>query len=385
MDPSQNNPTFQEVLKKACLSLNACIPQNMTETYDYLAKEMEDLAGEVTDNLCKRNGWYFSPLRKTEIKAYHKFKSPIYGLSFSSDGNVLASGSEDGDICLWDIEQSVCRQCIKHPDFVKKVAFTSKGLLSVLYEHTPVEHLISILNLETGKQYKGIKFRGSLQFAAIDYNEPIAFTSDGSGMVRSFGNKVVCSILDEQTLDALRDVYKLHDHHVTGKDDWHEQKKFPQDMFLAPFGSSYRAASTWYIANPSGSETLAQEESVVTALAFSADNKFLFCGLADKTVKIYDVKTHKEVHTILLPAVARSIIASPGGLSVACGLDDGTVHLYSCKEDLRHLVFKAALYNTIRANNSNSLESLSSHSLLNSCDEIFKKRVQHMICEKLQS
>ena len=49
----------------------------------------------------------------------------VYSVAFSSDGNMIVSGSEDETICLWDIKgNSVPQRLHYHTDTVHSVAFS---------------------------------------------------------------------------------------------------------------------------------------------------------------------------------------------------------------------------------------------------------------------
>ena len=66
----------------------------------------------------------------------HRDKEKFTSLSFSSDGNILATGDTDNEVCLWEIRTGelylIGKQLVtftKHADNVNSVAFSSDGKL----------------------------------------------------------------------------------------------------------------------------------------------------------------------------------------------------------------------------------------------------------------
>ena len=51
----------------------------------------------------------------------------IWSVSFSPDGNTLASGCEDGTVRLWDVETSTLKNNLGRTDWIRSVAFSPDG------------------------------------------------------------------------------------------------------------------------------------------------------------------------------------------------------------------------------------------------------------------
>lgn len=67
----------------------------------------------------------------------------------------------------------------------------------------------------------------------------------------------------------------------------------------------------------------------VTSVVFSADGKTLASGSSDETVKLWDVSTGTELHTLDGHSNAvESIAFSPDGKTLASGSGDKTIKLW---------------------------------------------------------
>jgi WD40 repeat protein len=82
-----------------------------------------------------------------------------------------------------------------------------------------------------------------------------------------------------------------------------------------------------------GSEvrTLSGHTSVVRSVAFSPDGRLLASGSYDKTIKLWEVATGREVRTLTLTghtSVVRSVAFSPDGRLLASGSEDATIKLW---------------------------------------------------------
>ena len=68
---------------------------------------------------------------QTEIATLKGHSSHVYSVAFNSTGNILASGSGDNTIKLWNMEsQTEISTLTGHSDGVLSVAFNSTGNIS---------------------------------------------------------------------------------------------------------------------------------------------------------------------------------------------------------------------------------------------------------------
>jgi WD40 repeat protein len=61
------------------------------------------------------------------VKTFHGHSRPVGSVSISADCTMIASGSGDGTICLWDIQSGGCHWVIRQDTGVNYVAFSPAG------------------------------------------------------------------------------------------------------------------------------------------------------------------------------------------------------------------------------------------------------------------
>ncbi len=69
----------------------------------------------------------------------------------------------------------------------------------------------------------------------------------------------------------------------------------------------------------------------ISDIAFSPDGKTIVSGSADKTVRLWDAQTGKELQRIEAPAMVWSVAFSPDGHFIIMGINDGSVEIQEVK------------------------------------------------------
>ncbi|MFM6900082.1 MAG: WD40 repeat domain-containing protein, partial [Microcystis panniformis] len=78
--------------------------------------------------------------------------------------------------------------------------------------------------------------------------------------------------------------------------------------------------------NPSLYKTLTGHSDWVKSVAYSPDGRYLASGSGDKTIKIWEVATGKELRT--LTSGVESVVYSPDGRYLASGSGDKTIKIW---------------------------------------------------------
>ena len=67
--------------------------------------------------------WLYNAITGTEIALLTGHTAPVNTVAFSSDGGILASGSQDETVRLWDADSGQIKAILRGPDPIYSVAF----------------------------------------------------------------------------------------------------------------------------------------------------------------------------------------------------------------------------------------------------------------------
>jgi WD40 repeat protein len=210
----------------------------------------------------------------------------VNSTTFSPDGRIIASASNDQSIRLWDVRsRSPVATLNGHTGTVNTLSFRSQdGLLASGSEDGTVRFWDVAAQQEVGKLETG--HTGGVK--------SVAFSPDGRTLATG------------------------------GRDEF--VKSAPR-----PDVSAFRAGGTvrlWDVATRTAiGQPLQGHMSNVNAVAFSRDGKILASGSSDRTIRLWDVASRHPLGTPLTghAGSVMSVNFSPDGKLLASGSDDGTV------------------------------------------------------------
>lgn len=231
-------------------------------------------------------------------------------LALSPDGKYLSVASEIG-VWLYDAASSRVLALLPSASPVYSVSFSPKGtmLASALFSGT-----IELWDAEAGTRIAVLE-------GHRDAVRSVSFSPDGATLASGgFDNTV--RLWD---VSARREIATLtgHSHSVFSV-------AFSPDRGTLASASYDRTVRLWDVAGRSEIATLEGHRRIVNSVEFSPDGTILASGSGDGTVRLWNVSAGNEISTTLVGRGlgVSSVTFSPDGTVMAFGSKDGTVSLW---------------------------------------------------------
>jgi serine/threonine-protein kinase len=301
-----------------------------------------------------------------EFRAFQAHDNSIHALAFSPDAKILASGSMDQTVKLWDMATGKLRERIVPGETgtstgmggVGHIGATSPLVGADLVHETPTgtpggvprpdvvlpygekiearsaafspdgKRLVTagssgvLIRWEVDKLPGGAQLLGG-QFSPVN---SIAFSPDGRIFATAAKKGTIGLWEADGNLLAL----------LKGHTDEVRSVAFSPDGHLLASGSWDKTTRIWDVATHKLLSVIAAQEEPVNAVSFSPDGKLLATGTGDWSterpgeVRLWDPRSGKLIQPALVtPRDVKSLAFSPDGrkLAVACGAAEGSVVL----------------------------------------------------------
>jgi len=212
-------------------------------------------------------------------KAIASHKKPISSVVFNQDGSLIAIGSTDGSVKLWETNTGKqIKAIIKHPHPITSISFNPNGKLLAV-------------GLESGV----------IVLWDINYKERIRTINGHEGKIYSL--------------------------------------RFNKDGSVLASGSEDKTVKLWDMKSGNELKTFRDATGPVYSLAFSPDEKNLASCSAGGSVRIWEISSGNIIQTFhtshaspvtrdASPIAVHSISYSPDSKTIASGSEDGSVRLW---------------------------------------------------------
>ena len=283
--------------------------------------------------------------------------SIVTSISFSPDGKIIASGSWDNTVRVWDLAAGGCRILKGHSSIVTSVSFSPDGrlLVSGSWDAT-----VRVWNLESGECRILEGDLGSIASVAFSPDGKMLVSGSSDKTVRVWNlktdecrvlkghsSKVTCvsfspngKMIASSSVDNTVRVWNLESDEcriLKGHSRPVNSVAFSPDSRMLASGSVDNTVQVWDLGDD-GCRILEGHSDSVASVAFSPDGRLLASGSWDDTVRVWDLETGNarilEGHSESVASVA----FSPDGRVLASGSRDISIRLWNLDNGGCHIL-----------------------------------------------
>jgi WD40 repeat protein len=274
--------------------------------------------------------------------------SSVHSVALSGDGKLLASGSNDNTIKLWEVATGrELRTLAGHSSWVSSVAFSADGKLLASGSD---DNTIKLWEVATGREIR-----------TLAGHSLVALSGDGRLLASGSGDKSI-KLWEVATGRELRT--------LTGHSSWVSSVAFSADGKLLASGNGKVQASgsgnnsikLWEVATGRELRTLTGHSEVVNSVAFSTDGKLLASGSNDNTIKLWPVATGRELRTLAdhSSRVFAVALSADGKLQASASFDKIKLSEVATGRELRTLTGHSEVVHSVAFSSNGKLLASSS-------------------------
>jgi WD40 repeat protein len=310
-----------------------------SHTADGLISEPTELGnhrGDITRLSWSRDGNYLASLATDATVAIwtrEQNQAGIYTLDSldlsqlsilagSPDGMWIATGGKDGDVSVWDAKSRQMQRTYKpskNEAALQSLAWNRQGVLGALYS----DGIIYLLSTDVAKSIRSIKTEGGHDSQIVFLNDTtIAFPQRGT-------NRITLLPLNESESAKF-----LHDDSIKGE-PWGVAADTDGRLLFVSYSSG--EIFRWDTTTHKSSKMLklkleAQENGAANSLSVSSNNQWLATSGSNHFVRVYEVQTGQS--NVVLPTLEEiSCVAfSPDARKLAAVDISGRVYVWSVKD-----------------------------------------------------
>ena len=244
------------------------------------------------------------------IRSFAGDSSTIWSVAFDSNGTRLATGTGFWRVMLWDLKTGQAIRTLDHTASVWSVAVSPDGQL-----------------IASGSGDKTTKISdaatGNLIYNLPDHTDfvySVAFTPDGKSLVSASKDKKI-TVVDVATGALLKT--------LEGHGDAVRSVAVSPDGKTIVSGSYDESIKIWNLETGDLIRSIKGHSDDIVSVAISPDGKFIASGSKDKTIKVWDFATGELLNTLTGHSDEVYVVTfSPDGKTLASGSKDHTIKLW---------------------------------------------------------
>ncbi len=205
----------------------------------------------------------------------------VWSLSFSADGRTLASSSQDYTAKLWDVHTGQCLRTLQADDQIIRSVELSPDGQTLASGHG--DGTVKLWNILTGECLKTL--RGHTSWVSS-----VSFNPVTGCILASGSDDRTVKLWDVSTGECLKT--------LSGHTSWVWSVKLSPDGRTLASGSGDRTVKLWDVLTGECFKTLQGHHHNVWSVRFNPDGRILASSSDDQTVKLWDVSTGKCLKTL---------------------------------------------------------------------------------------
>ncbi|MCP4698409.1 MAG: WD40 repeat domain-containing protein [Gammaproteobacteria bacterium] len=300
--------------------------------YPQISERLKDQTYDATPVAAETTPHASHSLPREHVRTLKGHQNNVIPLVFSPDGKMLASGSKDKTVMLWDAETGNALKTLKsHNDKVQAVAFSPDGTLLASGSE---DNTIKLWEVNTGKLTATLTGHDK---TFMDYKGvfSVAFSPDGKTLASANWDYSVMlwEMPGGKTLHLIKGHKKRFWGLLKGEGSGHENSvhtvAFSPDGETLASGGFDNVIKLWEVSSGRLLNTLHWHSEWILCVTFSPDGRFLASSGHDKSVRLWDARTGKRLrllkgHTKNVPSVS----FSPDSQVLVSSSDDNTVKFW---------------------------------------------------------